>query len=159
MQESLDPKELRQALGRFATGVTIVTAIDEKGAPVGFTANSFTSVSLDPPLLLVCLAHKAFSYRTFRQAESFVVNVLAADQEATAMRFATRGADKFGDIAWEAGVMGAPMLPDCLAQFDCAMHQRVMAGDHDILMGRVIGFTYNEGSALVYHSGSFRSLG
>ncbi|MEM9043860.1 MAG: flavin reductase family protein [Pseudomonadota bacterium] len=159
MHESLDPTELRQALGRFATGVTIVTAIDEKGQPVGFTANSFTSVSLDPPLLLVCLAHKAFSYRTFRQAESFVVNVLAAGQEDTAMLFATSGADKFGGMAWEPGVMGAPLMPNCLAQFDCAMHQRVIAGDHDILMGRVIGFAHKEGSALVYHSGSFRSLG
>ncbi|MEM8793264.1 MAG: flavin reductase family protein [Pseudomonadota bacterium] len=159
MQSPLDHTELRRALGRFATGVTVVTAIDEKGEPVGFTANSFTSVSLDPPLLLVCLAHKAFSYRTFSQAESFAVNVLAADQEDMAMRFATRGADKFGGINWQPGGLGAPLLRECLAQFDCTMHQRMIAGDHDILMGRVIGFTHNAGSALVYHSGIFRSIG
>ncbi|MBY8976610.1 flavin reductase family protein [Rhodobacteraceae bacterium NNCM2] len=158
MHSPSDTKALRDALGRFATGVTIVTAISEEGEPVGFTANSFTSVSLDPPLLLVCLAHKALSYRTFKVAESFAVNVLSADHEDIAMRFATPGVDKFSEIDWEAGRMGAPILPGCIAHFDCAMHQRVTAGDHDILMGRVIGFDHYEGSALVYHSGSFRFL-
>ncbi len=151
---------LRQALGAFATGVTIVTAIAaETGEPVGFTANSFTSVSLDPPLLLVCLAHTAASYRTFREADSFAVNVLAADQEETAMLFATRGADKFGSTNWHPGEMGAPLIEGCLARFDCAMHQRVTAGDHDILMGRVIGFSRHEGEALLYHGGAFQRLG
>lgn len=158
METPSNPQALRQALGSFATGVTIVTAMSDTGEPVGFTANSFTSVSLDPPILLVCLAHKALSYRIFRMADSFAVNVLSADQEAIAMRFATKGADKFNDMAWKSGKQGAPLIPDCLARFDCAMHQRVTAGDHDILMGRVIGFSRHEGSALVYHSGSFRSL-
>ncbi|MEM7176545.1 MAG: flavin reductase family protein [Pseudomonadota bacterium] len=154
-----DTRALRTALGSFATGVTIVTAMSDQGEPVGFTANSFTSVSLDPPLLLVCLAHKAMSYRIFRAADSFAVNVLSAHQEDTAMRFATQGADKFSDMDWQAGRMGAPIIPGCIAQFDCAMHERMTAGDHDILMGRVIGFAREEGSALVYHSGSFRTLG
>ncbi|MEM7237004.1 MAG: flavin reductase family protein [Pseudomonadota bacterium] len=158
MEEPSDPRTLRQALGSFATGVTIVTAMSETGEPVGFTANSFTSVSLDPPLLLVCLAHKALSYRIFRTADSFAVNVLSADQEAIAMRFATPGADKFAQMDWSAGKLGAPLIPDCLARFDCAMHQRVTAGDHDILMGRVVGFSRHEGQALVYHSGTFRTL-
>ena len=150
---------LRQALGAFATGVTIVTAITpETGEPVGFTANSFTSVSLDPPLLLVCLAQSAASYRAFRAAESFAVNVLSADQEGTAMLFATRGADKFAAIKWQPGREGAPLIEGCLARFDCAMHQRVEAGDHDILMGRVIGFSRHEGQALLYHGGAFQRL-
>ena len=158
MHPPTDTRALRDALGAFATGVTIVTARADDGEPVGFTANSFTSVSLDPPLLLVCLAHKAFSYQIFREADSFAVNVLEAGQEEIAMRFATKGADKFGAIEWFEGFQGAPLIPGCLARFDCAMHQRVVAGDHDILMGRVLGFSRHEGQALVYQSGAFRKL-
>lgn len=158
MQSPDDPRALRNALGAFATGVTIVTARGDDGEPVGFTANSFTSVSLEPPLLLVCLAHKAFSYGIFKKAESFAVNVLEAGQEEIAMRFATRGVDKFGLTDWHPGERGAPLIAGCLARFDCAMHQRVVAGDHDILMGQVIGFSRHEGSALVYHHGTFRRL-
>ncbi len=155
-----DKIALRQALGAFATGVTIVTArAPESGEPVGFTANSFTSVSLEPPLLLVCLAHTAASYKVFCEAESFAVNVLAAAQQETAMLFATRGADKFGPTGWHPGAMGAPLIEGCLARFDCAMHQRVAAGDHDIIMGRVIGFSRHEGEALLYHGGAFQRLG
>jgi flavin reductase (DIM6/NTAB) family NADH-FMN oxidoreductase RutF len=160
-----DKIALRKALGAFATGVTIVTAralgsgTAEGGDPVGFTANSFTSVSLDPPLLLVCLAHTAASYKVFCDTESFAVNVLSAAQQQTAMLFATRGADKFGTTSWHPGVMGAPLIDGCLARFDCAMHQRVAAGDHDIIMGRVIGFSCHEGEALLYHGGVFQRLG
>ncbi|HUS55237.1 MAG TPA: flavin reductase family protein [Thermohalobaculum sp.] len=160
-----DKIALREALGAFATGVTIVTAqasggsAREDGEPVGFTANSFTSVSLEPPLLLVCLAHTAASYKVFCEAQSFAVNVLAADQQQTAMLFATRGADKFGETSWHPGLMGAPLIEGCLARFDCAMHQRVAAGDHDIIMGRVIGFSRHEGEALLYHGGTFQRLG
>ena len=158
--QKMDKTALRQALGAFATGVTIVTATArESGEPVGFTANSFTSVSLEPPLLLVCLAHMAASYKVFREADSFAVNVLAADQEATALRFATRGADKFGATSWHPGAHGAPLIEGCLARFDCLMHQRVVAGDHDILMGRVIGFSRHAGEALLYHGGAFQRLG
>ena len=160
MPAEMNKVALRQALGAFATGVTIVTTVTaESGEPVGFTANSFTSVSLEPPLLLVCLAHTAASYRAFREAESFAVNVLAADQQETAMLFATRGADKFGPTDWHPGVLGAPLIDGCLARFDCAMHQRVTAGDHDILMGRVIGFSRHEGQALLFHSGAYQRLG
>lgn len=156
----MEKTALRQALGAFATGVTIVTALArDSREPVGFTANSFTSVSLDPPILLVCLAHTAVSYKVFCETESFAVNVLAADQEETAMRFATRGADKFGPTRWHPGARGAPLIEGCLARFDCAMHQRVTAGDHDIIMGRVIGFSRHEGEALLYHAGAFQRLG
>lgn len=154
-----DTAGLRRALGAFATGVTIVTARAADGEPVGFTANSFTSVSLEPPLLLVCLAHSAASYRIFCETDSFAVNVLEAGQEETAKRFATRGADKFGATAWVPGLRGAPLIEGSLARFDCAMHERLTAGDHDILMGRVMGFERHEGAALVYHAGSFRALG
>jgi flavin reductase (DIM6/NTAB) family NADH-FMN oxidoreductase RutF len=156
---------LREALGAFATGVTIVTTRAQKGGaqeggePVGFTANSFTSVSLEPPLLLVCLAHTAASYKIFCDTESFAVNVLSVEQQETAMLFATRHADKFGPTRWHPGAMGAPLIEGCLARFDCAMHQRVAAGDHDIIMGRVIGFSRHEGEALLYHGGAFQRLG
>lgn len=157
---TMDRTALREALGAFATGVTIVTALTrESGEPVGFTANSFTSVSLEPPLLLVCLAHTAASYKVFREADSFAVNVLAADQEATALRFATRGADKFGATRWHPGAHGAPLIEGCLARFDCTMHQRLVAGDHDILMGQVTGFSRHAGEALLYHGGAFQRLG
>jgi flavin reductase (DIM6/NTAB) family NADH-FMN oxidoreductase RutF len=156
----MEKAALRQALGAFATRVTIVTAMTrESGQPVGFTANSCTSVSLEPTLLLDCLANTAASYAVFREAESFAVNVLAADQEATALRFATRGADKFGATRWHPGTHGAPLIEGCLARFDCTMHQRVAAGDHDILMGRVIGFSRHAGEALLYHGGAFQRLG
>ena len=160
MHAPTDRQGLRAALGAFATGVTIVTArCAGTLGPVGFTANSFTSVSLDPPLLLVCLAHTAASYRIFAEADSFAVNVLEAGQEETARVFATRGADKFTTVAWQPGSLGAPLIDGSLARFECAIHQRVVAGDHDILMGRVVGFSRHDGRALVYHAGSFRALG
>jgi len=159
MQTPEDKRALRSALGAFATGVTIVTARAGDGTPVGFTANSFTSVSLDPPLLLVCLAHTSRGYAVFREAEGFAVNVLAAEQETIARLFATPGADKFTRTAWRPGRSGAPILEGCLATFDCAMHQRLTAGDHDILMGRVLGFTRREGEALLFHGGAFQRLG
>ncbi len=158
LQSPEDTSALRRALGTFATGVTIVTARAANGTPVGFTANSFTSVSLEPPLLLVCLAHTAASYGVFKATESFAVNVLEAGQEEMAKRFASRGADKFAGCAWTAGKMGAPLIDGSLSRFDCAMHQRVVAGDHDVLMGRVLGFSLHEGAALLYHLGSFKAL-
>lgn len=160
MHPPTDTADLRRALGAFATGVTIVTAMDRAtGEAVGFTANSFTSVSLEPPLLLVCLAHTAASYRIFCASEGFAVNVLSADQEGVARIFATRGADKFSGVSWKPGVHGAPLIDGSLARFDCSMHQRVAAGDHDILMGQVLAFSRHAGKALVYHGGAFAALG
>ncbi|MFN3615032.1 MAG: flavin reductase family protein, partial [Rubrimonas sp.] len=118
-----DRHALRRALGAFATGVTIVTGRDANRAPVGFTANSFTSVSLDPPLVLACIGAGAASYAAFRGADAFAVNILTAGQRDLAMRFATRGADKFAGGAWETRATGAPVLADSAAWFDCAAHQ------------------------------------
>ncbi|MEM6422340.1 MAG: flavin reductase family protein [Pseudomonadota bacterium] len=165
MHPPTDTKALRNALGAFATGVTIVTTVEppgtdgERGEPTGFTANSFTSVSLEPPILLVCLAHTAASYDLFRRADTFAVNVLSTSQEDIARIFATRGAEKFATVAWHAGIRGAPLIDGSLARFDCAVHQRVVAGDHDILLGRVLAFSRHEGPPLVYHAGSFSRLG
>ncbi|MEM7500099.1 MAG: flavin reductase family protein [Pseudomonadota bacterium] len=163
MHPPSDKDALRKALGAFATGVTIVTTCERdaegEGTPVGFTANSFTSVSLAPPILLVCLAHTAASYELFCASDTFAVNVLAAGQQDTAKVFATRGADKFANVAWSPGERGAPLIDGSLARFDCAIHERVTAGDHDILIGRVLAFSREEGRALVYHAGSFATLG
>ncbi|MEM9781793.1 MAG: flavin reductase family protein [Pseudomonadota bacterium] len=158
LQPPTDQLALRRALGAFATGVTIVTTMCD-AEPTGFTANSFTSVSLEPPILLVCLAHTAASYELFRRSDTFAVNVLSADQQDTAMTFAQRGADKFSAVDWHAGARGAPLIDGSLARFDCAMEDRVTAGDHDILLGRVLGFACRPGPALLYHGGSFSRLG
>ncbi len=154
-----DPRALRRALGAFATGVTIVTSRDEDGAPVGLTANSFTSVSLDPPLVLVCIAESAASYGVFRAADRFAVNVLRADQAALAKLFATRGADKFAGVSWREGVTGAPVLNDVAAWFDCRTHALTPAGDHAILIGRVVDFGESDAPPLGYHRGGFVEIG
>lgn len=156
---ALDPRALRRAFGTFATGVTITTTRDAAGAPVGFTANSFTSVSLDPPLLLVCLAEKAASYPVFRDAGHFAVNVLSEAQREASTTFATRGADKFASVPWRARHTGAPVLDGAVAWFDCRTESIVPAGDHAILLGRVVDFDCVPGAPLGYCRGAYVRFG
>lgn len=134
---TIDPQEFRKALAAFPTGVTIVTTRDAEGQPRGFTANSFTSVSLSPPLVLVCLARTAHGHPTFTTAASFAVNVLAEDQRTVSGVFASKSPDKFAHCAWREGLQGAPLIEGSVAQFDCRLHQLVEAGDHTILIGEV----------------------
>lgn len=155
----LDPRELRTAFGTFMTGVTVVTTRQADGAPRGFTANSFTSVSLDPPLLLVCVAKSASSLDAFQFADGFAVNVLAETQKDVANLFASKTADRFATVAWRDGPGGRPILDGGAAWFDCATHQRIDAGDHVILMGRVVGFDYSDLNGLGYARGGYFSLG
>jgi flavin reductase (DIM6/NTAB) family NADH-FMN oxidoreductase RutF len=155
----IDPKALRQAFGAFATGVTVITTRQPDGTPRGFTANSFTSVSLDPPLLLVCLAKTAHSADVFATAPHFAVNILAEDQKAVSGLFASRAPDKFAHCAWTAGPAGMPLIDGSLAQFACANHQLVDAGDHLILIGRVDHFATAEGQPLGYFRGNYFSIG
>lgn len=154
-----DPKSLRRAFGRFATGVTVVTARAANGDPVGFTANSFSSVSLDPPLLLVCVATAIRSYPAFSSARSFAVNVLAENQRDISNIFASRGADKFGAVTWRAAASGAPLLDDVVAWFDCSIHQRIPAGDHGILVGRIESFAENDQPPLGFCGGAYLQFG
>lgn len=154
-----DPKALRQAFGAFATGVTVVTTRQPDGTPRGFTANSFTSVSLDPALLLVCLAKAAHSAEVFGEAPHFAVNILAQDQKAVSGLFASRAPDKFDHCAWTPGPADMPLLDGSLAQFTCARHQLIDAGDHLILIGRVEHFTTAEGAPLGYFRGNYFSIG
>ena len=150
-----DPRELRRALGRFATGVTVVTTVGADRAPVGLTANSFSSVSLDPPLILWSLANDATSLDAFKQAEWFAVNVLGSHQQNLSNQFASKGIEKFGGVDYEEGLGGCPVLIDSLACFECTVYDRVLAGDHTIFLGKVERLTHREGVPLLYSSGRY----
>lgn len=156
---TLDPRALRRAFGSFATGVTITTTLASDGQPVGFTANSFTSVSLDPPLLMVCLAETASSWPAFRDAGFFAVNILSDAQRDASTRFATRGADKFSAVQWHTGTTGAPLIDGTVAWFDCRTERIVSAGDHAILLGRVVDFGCSDGVPLGYCRGAYVHFG
>lgn len=155
--DEIDPRALRDAFGCFPTGITVVTTRETDGTPRGFTANSFTSVSLDPPLLLVCIAAAASSLPVFASAPHFAVNVLGDAQRAVSARFASRAPDKFGATDWQPGRHGAPLIGGALAWFECARHETVAAGDHEILIGRVLDFDAGEGNPLGYLRGSYVS--
>jgi flavin reductase (DIM6/NTAB) family NADH-FMN oxidoreductase RutF len=151
-------RALRDALGAFATGVTVVTALDPAGRVVGLTVNSFNTVSLEPPLVLWSLSLASPNLAAFRLASHFAVNVLAADQQALSECFARRGADKFAGIDWQSGLGGAPLLPGCCAVLECCNELQHAGGDHLIFIGRVERFSRREAPPLVYHGGRYRSL-
>lgn len=152
-------RQLRQAFGSFATGVTVVTALDEGGQPIGFTANSFTSVSMDPPLLLVCLAKTSSNIQNFTHAKRFAVNILGETQKETSNRFASRKLDRFTDTSWRHGIDGTPLIDDAVAWFDCAADNVVDAGDHVILIGHVSDFGQTDQRPLAYLRGHYLDLG
>ncbi len=154
-----DARDLRRAFGNFATGVTIVTTLDGDGIPCGFTANSFTSVSIDPPLLLVSIANSAWGCEIFRRSEGFAVNILAQSQRDLSNRFARAGVDKFAGVSWRAAVTGAPILEDVVAWFDCVHHEQVEAGDHVLLIGRVREYGYNTHAPLGFCRGAYVAYG
>ena len=158
-QAGSDPRTLRDALGCFATGVTVVTTLDEAGQPVGLTANSFSSVSLDPPLILFCLARSSTNVDRFRQAEHFAINVLHIGQQPTSGVFARSQADRFQDVAWETWDTGAPILSGALASFECGTEQIVEAGDHLVIIGRVTRARFEpRRDPLLYFRGKYRRL-
>ncbi len=153
---SFTPTEFRAALGMFATGVTIVTARAANGRLVGLTANSFNSVSLSPPLVLWSLARAAGSMAVFSAGSHYAINVLAADQQALAQRFAAKGVDRWSGVAWAAGVAGAPLLAGAAATFECYNRSRYEEGDHVIFVGEVERCTHRaEASPLLFHGGKF----
>ena len=154
-----DPRTLRDALGCFATGVTVVTGAGSDGRPAGLTVNSFTSVSLDPPLLLVCVAKAAASAATLVEATHFAVNVLQTGQQPESIRFSTRDQDRFGNTAWTVGEAGAPILADSLGVFECERFAVHDGGDHHILIGRVAKASFDAGlDPLLYFRGKYRRL-
>ena len=152
---SFDPRDFRQALGAFATGVTIVTACAEDGTPVGITANSFNSVSLDPPMVLWSLARNARSLAVFEQASHWNVHVLANDQEAMSNRFARAGEDKFSGLMLDACASGAPLIPGCSARFQCRTAFQYEGGDHVIFVGEVVDYDRTPSPPLLYVTGGY----
>lgn len=157
--ESFDLKDLRKAFGSFMTGVTVVTTQDANGSLRGFTANSFSSVSLDPPLLLVCMNKASASCEVFSSAASFAVNILSESQKEVSGVFASKRPDKFADAAYTMSASGNPLLTGSLAWFDCARHDAIDAGDHVILIGRVKNYGHVDANPLGYARGGYVTLG
>ncbi len=143
----------RDALGCFGTGVTVVTTMSDQG-PLAMTVNSFTSVSLEPPLLLWCPARASLRHDSFAAAQDYVVHIMAEDQQDIALRFAHSG-DDFTDIDWRPNESGLPVLTGCLARFDCAAHARHDGGDHSILVGRVLRAASRPGQGLMFKRGQY----
>ena len=152
---TFDARALRDAFGAFLTGVTVVTTHNADGAPIGFTANSFTSVSLDPPLLLVCLAKTSRNYTTLTGARGFAINILAEGQKDVSNTFARPVEDRFAAVEWKTGPYGSPVFAEVAAWFDCSMHDLIDAGDHVILIGRVEAFENSGKTGLGYARGGY----
>jgi flavin-dependent trigonelline monooxygenase, reductase component len=156
----IDPLALRAAFGTFLTGVTVITTRDADGVPRGMTANSFTSVSLDPPLLLICVGKSATSFPAFAACPCFAVNVLHARQVALSAAFASKdnNKDKFENVTHDTVHTGAPILRDCLTWFDCSVHQRLEAGDHAVLIGRIEAFGTSPSAPLGFCRGRYAEV-
>lgn len=153
--DQVDAGELRKAFGTFATGVTIVTTRDGSGKPRGMTANSFSSVSLDPPLVLVCVAKSALSSSAFESSLSFAVNVLHEGQKELSTLFASKSPDKFKDLKFKTAHTGSPVLADSLSWFDCSTYSRIDAGDHYVLIGQVHSFGTRAAPPLGFFRGRY----
>jgi len=154
-QSPFDSTDLRRALGRFGTGVTIVSTLGADGAPVGVTANSFSSVSLDPPIVLWSLRRQSPSLAAFDSAGRFVINVLALDQVELSRRFASSMPDKFSGVACRPGVGGLPVVEGCAAVFECRTEQRLEVGDHILYLGRVEAYGHRLGPTLLFCQGRY----
>jgi flavin reductase (DIM6/NTAB) family NADH-FMN oxidoreductase RutF len=153
---TFSPKEFRSALGMFATGVTIVTAMTSDGKPIGLTASSFNSVSLDPPLVLWSLARAAASLPAFSTGSHYAINILAADQKLLAEKFAVKGGDRWTGVAFTHGSGQAPLLTGAAAVFECFNRSRYEEGDHVIFVGEVERVAWRPGAApLLFHGGRF----
>lgn len=153
---SFDSRDFRRALGKFATGVTVVTTRDAEGEHYGVTASSFNSVSMEPPLILWSIDKGAYSLEAYRHAEHFVVNVLGNDQVEVSNRFARKGEDKFAGIEWAGGAGGAARIQGAAAQFECRTWNVYEGGDHFIIVGEVLSYEYrDDGNALVFHNGRY----
>jgi flavin reductase (DIM6/NTAB) family NADH-FMN oxidoreductase RutF len=154
-----DRRAFRNALGCFATGVTVVTTVTDAGEPVGLTANSFSSVSLDPPLILFCLDRASHNLDAFRAAGRFAVNVLGDDQRDLSVRFSTTIDDRWDGVAWERWETGAPVLNGCLAALDCETEAIHEGGDHVIIVGRVQRLAATtDGKPLLYFRGNYATV-
>src|SRR5262245_41852324 len=154
-----DAKELRRVMGHFATGVTIITTRDSAGNFYGLTANALTSVSLAPPLLLICIDRKAETFAHFYDSRAFVVNILSEDQQALSTRFAKSGGDKFTGVAYALGRLGLPVLEGGLGHIECRIIDTHDAGDHVIHVGEVEHAIVHGGRPLLFFQGQYRIVG
>ena len=154
---SHETRELRNALGRFPTGVTIITTRAPGGKQEGLTANSFSALSLDPPLVLWSISRKSNSIQSFLDSGHFAINVLAAGQADISHRFATPRENKFEDLAATAGYGGSPVLPGVLAVFECKTETTIDGGDHLLFVGRVHRLSYGDGGPLIFNAGKYCS--
>jgi len=151
--------QYREVLGRFATGVAIITCPGGEGGPTGVTVNSFSALSLDPPLVLWCLDNKTGRGESFNTCSVFAVNVLARAQQALSVRFSETGQHDFTGIRYDLGQNGAPVLPGALAVLECDIEARHDGGDHTIVVGRVTGLSSREGEPLLFYRGHYRGIG
>ncbi|MCC6341774.1 MAG: flavin reductase family protein [Bryobacterales bacterium] len=155
---TLSEDQFRRVCSRFATGVAIAAVVDESGAPHGLTINSFTSVSLDPPLVLICISYHTPLLQRFLQASHFGLSFLKADQWEISDRFAMRVDDRFDGIPYQTGQFGAPLLSSCLASMECAMRQILDGGDHAILMAEVMAAETGGGDPLLFFDSSYQNM-
>tara|TARA_B110000196_G_scaffold118988_1_gene103333 strand:- start:5671 stop:6147 length:477 start_codon:yes stop_codon:yes gene_type:complete len=151
-------KDLRKAFGNFATGITVITSTDPKGKPQGMTVNSFSTVSLDPPLVSWCIGREATLFELFQQTEHFAVNILSSDQKPISELFASSSVDKFSKHSWLSGFKSLPLLDNCACQLLCSVEHKYAGGDHVIVVGRVIQTNSNGNSPLIYHGGKYKEL-
>ena len=154
----VDPASFRRACARFATGITVATVSGDDGRPYGITANSFTSVSCSPPLVLICVDHRSSALLHFRACSTFGINVLDETQRDHSVRFSQKQSDRFEDIAWRMSDTGVPLLDGVLAQIECWVRQSLDAGDHTIFIGEVFRAWHRDGEPLLYFGSEYRGL-
>ncbi|HZY60189.1 MAG TPA: flavin reductase family protein [Candidatus Binataceae bacterium] len=155
----IDKNELRRVMGHFATGVTVITTLSKEGKMHGLTANAVSSLSLVPPLLIICVDKKAESYASFEESKVFTVNILADDQEDISRRFAVSGGEKFEGVAYRRGANGAPILHGVLAHLECKLYATFDGGDHTIYLGEIEEAETREVKPLLFFRGGYRAMG
>lgn len=155
---AIDPRELRNVMGHFATGVTIITTKDVSGKPFGLTANAFSSLSLDPPLVLICVDKKVDCYACFDQSRVFVVNILSEGQDQLSTRFATKGIEKFEGVAVRQGNLGVPLLEGAVAHIECTLTSAYEGGDHTIYVGEIQAVAASGDRPLLFFKGKYSRL-
>lgn len=158
-RQSFDTRDLRDVLSCFATGVTVVTTVGENEAPLGLVVNSFSSVSLDPPLVLWSIDLSSPSLSAFREHSGFAINIMGADDKEKTLQFARPSANKFEGISWRPGRHGVPVLEDAIATLECETHERIECGDHEIFIGKVVTVDRSDGNPLLFHRGQFADIG
>jgi flavin reductase (DIM6/NTAB) family NADH-FMN oxidoreductase RutF len=155
---TIEQHHFRRVCAKYATGIAILTVLDSNGCPQGMTVNSFTSVSLEPPLILACIDRRTAFLSHFQPATRFAINILGEEHKELSARFARSGLDRFDGVGWTRGETGAPILPDMLAAIECAVTHLVEAGDHVVVIGEALHASWREGRPLIYFNSSYQEL-